>query len=122
MAGESFEVGIGMKQWEGAPNRVRRDEAVHQPAHRLTLATTGAIEAGCLLVVAGYGLHQEPASQQPAKVTQVPIASCAGQHFHPNGMAGGDLAVEEAGDPLGRLNRGVQGTTEKWRRTLAPDS
>ena len=100
VATQDFEVVVAGEQGRRSSNGNGSDEAVDEPSHCFSMPATRAVQSGCVFVVGRFGGQQGGAPKEPSKVAEVLLVSCAGEHFHSDGVAGGDLVVQEGVDSV----------------------
>lgn len=107
MSGEDLEVPVRMENRHGGSDGGRGNEAIDQLPDGLTSSTACTVERGSLFVIGWFGRNEGSSSEQPAKVAEMLLIPCASQHLHPDGVARGDLAVQEGVDAVADCAVGV---------------
>lgn len=100
MATQDVEVVVAMEQRRRSSDGNGSDEAVDQLSHCFPVPATRAVQRGCVFVVGRFGGQQRGAREQSSKVVEVLLVSCTGEHFHSDGVARGDLVVQECVDAV----------------------
>ena len=95
MAGEGVEVGVVMKDGRAGADGDGGDEAVDQLADGGALPAAAPIEGSGILVVGGAHWNDHGASEQAPEVEQMGLVARAGQDFHADGVADGEVPVQK---------------------------
>ncbi len=100
MPGQDFEVAVRLEDRDRSADGGSAYEAVDQLSNRFPLAAAAAVYGGGVLVVRRLRRYESRSSEQAAQVVEVAMVKGAGEHFHPDRVARGDVAVQDGIDSV----------------------
>lgn len=113
---QSVEVPIGMEDRERAPDGDSADKAVDELSHRFSLPTACSVQGRGGLKVAGLRRNDGGPSQQASEIGQVLLVAGPRQYFHSDGVARGNILVQERVDSVAYRAVGVSKKLDPRRR------
>lgn len=86
-----LELGIQVQHLYIAANGDRGDQTVDELAHGVPPVAASPIERCCSIIVHGFRGQGRRSCEEPPQLMEMLIVASAGEHFHANSIAGGDL-------------------------------
>ena len=116
VSGKHIEVAVVVKDIHVGANGDCADEAVKEPANGLSLPSAKAIKRRRLIIIRRPSWKDNRTRQQPAQPPEVTFAPRAGEHFHSNRIADGDLALQQFIDSVADRRSGISKEFDPGRR------
>jgi len=98
--GQDFEVGVGMKDRDGATNGGGGNQTVDHLAHGLAAPAAPTVKSGRFLIIRRFSRNERSSGEQPSKVLEVLLIPCASQNLHADWVAGRDFAIKKRIDAV----------------------
>jgi hypothetical protein len=107
VADEDVEVCVEVEDGQVGPNGDAGDQAVDQLPDRLAPATAGAVQRRTLVIISRLGRNEGGPSQESPEVVKVTFVTGAGENFHTDWLANGDLPAQKLIDSDAHRAAGV---------------
>ncbi len=95
VAGECREVRVGVEQFGVGPDGHGSDQTVDDLSDGLTSSSTSPVESCCLVVVGRCRREHHRSAEKTSQLIEMVFVSGASEHLHGNGVADGELSIEQ---------------------------